>query len=388
MSFLILNNRAELGVNSPLIKPILSQHIDRSNSLSEDLEALWLFDGSDEIPDLVGKHPGAGLQRANGSFGATAHAPGEASSGTRSSESSYITASVINHNIGQGDFSVLIHGRKTTTTTTSFTSAFSNGSFSPAIYWDGTGGANFSYWNSGERSSEIDLEIDRDYVIIVQRRAGQINFFFDGEKTTATAADTNSIADANWYINYDNSGYGNADYYSVAVFSRSFSDAEAQQLSRNPYQLIRSSIPSPLFFSEAELIVGTLNSQLQSYTAVGEGVVGALSLTGTVNLQLLDAFSFSAGRIPTMGEVSSGVSNFVLDSIGEIVRNEASLNLVLDNFTAASRGNIQFGGTIIDIMDNFQSISSARVNSSIPNLGTGIYISAGPSERYFNRTTQ
>ncbi len=109
-----------------------------------------------------------------------------------------VTAGVVTHNIGSGDWSVIAVVKENID---QLGTIFTNGDYSASVYPRHTGGGQVSLYDGGYKLSGTAMSFGNWHWLVFQRNSGNYEFFIDGVQTaTSPAISLVSWANAKWAL--------------------------------------------------------------------------------------------------------------------------------------------------------------------------------------------
>jgi hypothetical protein len=139
------------------------------------------------------------------------------------------------HNITSGDFCIEMFAKTHSKSGSSnYSGMWSNGSFTPALYWRTTSADEFGMYWGGERRSGTTLNLNQWYHLVAQRVGTTVSFYVDGAPAPTTHTISTSMS--NQITRMGTSGNANnapgpATYASCRFYNKSLSQAEITTLS-------------------------------------------------------------------------------------------------------------------------------------------------------------
>lgn len=177
---------------------------------------------------------------------------------------SHVVSGTVTHGVGTGDFTWTAWVNPTTIAS-AYDTIMSNGSFSPAFYIRTTSTQLGAYWGGDLDSGQVLVPNEWQHVVFL-KESGTIRFYVNGVQTPTTHVDSNSMADAVFYVGYDNfSGdvmTGQID--DARFYRRVLSDAEILSLAQSRTRIN---------MTDGLVVYWRMDEGLPGLNGVGTGVV-------------------------------------------------------------------------------------------------------------------
>jgi hypothetical protein len=266
-----------------------------------------------------------------------------------------MASGTINHGIGTGDWTVLVHFIKRPSAD-SFDGLLSNGDFSPAWMYTVTNGP-WGMFDGATKNANSTLVDGNEYVLCSRRIGTSVNFFLNG-KADGTATSSANCADN--IIRFANASASasrdtSVDMFWVAIYDKALSDAEIEYIYRNRGTwAYEPEVPAFYYVPDAAGGAFTLTADSGSYT-----------YTGTANDLRLDALlGADSGSYSYSGTDVDLITGYSLQAdAGSYIYTGTDAALTLasaGNFTlSADTGAYTYSGTDIALEASFKLDASS-----------------------------